>query len=205
VVYDRRGFGQSSPFDGLPRTPRYLEEEAESLGRVLDTLDVRDAILFGHSDGGSIALIAAALFPRTICGVITEGAHVFVEDVTLAGIRAARETLRTTDLRERLRRYHGERTDGVTSAWIDTWLKESFRDWNIESYLPRIECPVLVIQGSEDEYGTEAQVRAIASGVAGESEALMIPGVGHTPHREAEEVVLEASGRLVARSRESAR
>jgi pimeloyl-ACP methyl ester carboxylesterase len=197
VVYDRRGYGHSSHFAPTLRTPRYLEEEGEELGRVLDALDVRSAVLFGHSDGGSIALIAAAIFPQLVRGVITEGAHVFVEDETLAGIRHARA--KVSELRERLLRHHGERTDGVLSAWMETWLSPEFRDWNIESYLARVVCPVLVIQGSDDEYGTEAQVRAIVNGVSGPAESLMIPGVGHTPHREASDIVLHAAVELLSK------
>jgi pimeloyl-ACP methyl ester carboxylesterase len=193
IVFDRRGYGESSHFAPGRRTPRYLDEEGEALGRMLTALGVSSAILFGHSDGGSIALIAAALYPDLVSAVVTEGAHVFVEEITLAGIRQARETLQTTDLREKLTRYHGHRTDAVTSAWIDTWLSQEFRDWNIESYLPRIGCPVLVMQGAEDEYGSAAQVAAIVRGVKGPAESLMIPGVGHTPHRDASGVVLNAT------------
>jgi pimeloyl-ACP methyl ester carboxylesterase len=200
IVYDRRGYGESSPFAPTPRTPRYLEDEAEQLGKVLEQLGVSSAILVGHSDGGSIALIAGALYPENIRAIITEGAHVFVEEQTLDGIRAARETLRTTDLREKLVRYHGDKTDAVTSAWIDTWLRPDFRDWNIESYLPRIECPTLAIQGSDDEYGTVRQVKAIVGGIREHGESLMSAGVGHTPHREAPNTVLEAAVQFVGQS-----
>jgi pimeloyl-ACP methyl ester carboxylesterase len=133
-------------------------------------------------------------------GGVTEGAHVFVEELTLAGIRDAREALRTTDLRERLRRHHGERTDAVTSAWIDVWLSPAFRDWNIERYLPSIRCPVLVLQGTDDEYGTSEQVRAIAEGVAGPARAHLLPGVGHTPHRASPDEVLRLTVAFLAES-----
>ena len=98
---------------------------------------MKSVVLFGHSDGGSIALLAAAREQERVRAVVTEGAHVFVEDVTLAGIREARDALATTDLRSRLARYHGDKVDGVVSAWTDTWLSPPFRDWNIESYLTR--------------------------------------------------------------------
>ncbi len=190
LVYDRRGYGASSPFGPEPRRPGYLEDEADVLARVLDACGVREAILFGHSDGGSIALVAAARDADRVQAVVTEGAHVFVEELTLAGIREARETLRTTDLRERLWRHHGERTDAVTAAWIDVWLSPAFRDWNIERHLPAIRCPVLVLQGTDDEYGTPDQVRAIAEGVSGPARAQLLAGVGHTPHRAAADEVL---------------
>lgn len=198
LVYDRRGYGRSAPFPVAPRQPDYLEAEAHALERLLATkLDGRtnrQAILFGHSDGGSIALLAAALYPHRVCAIVTEGAHVFVEEVTLSGIRAARELLHTTDLRDRLWRHHGERTDGVTSAWIDVWLSPEFRDWNIESFLPRIGCPALILQGVDDEYGSPDQVRAIVDGigrgVGSGAVSHLIEGARHTPHKEAPDAVL---------------
>ena len=190
LVYDRRGYGESSLFPPAPRTPAYLEEEADILPSLLDRCGVREAILFGHSDGGSIALIAAAKYPSRVRALVTEGAHVFVEEITLAGIREAQEALRTTPLRQRLVRYHGPRTDGVTSAWIDTWLRPEFRDWNIEHFLPRISAPVLVLQGVNDEFGSRAQVDAIVGGTGGIGESLLVAGAAHTPHREATDVVI---------------
>jgi pimeloyl-ACP methyl ester carboxylesterase len=201
LVYDRRGYGASSPFGPEPRTTRYLEDEADILARVLDACDVSDAVLFGHSDGGSIALIAAARQPDRVQAVVTEGAHVFVEELTLAGIRDARETLRTSDLRERLIRHHGARTDAVTSAWIDVWLSPEFRDWNIERYLSGIRCPVLVLQGADDEYGTPDQTRAIVDGVSGPARAHLIPGVGHTPHREVPDEVMRLTAEFLDANR----
>ena len=198
LVYDRRGYGMSSPFGPAPRTPTYLEDEADALARVLDACGVREAVLFGHSDGGSIAIVAAAREPERVRAIVTEGAHVFVEERTLAGIREARETLRTTDLRERLLRHHGDRTDAVTSAWIDVWLSAPFRDWNIERYLPLVRCPALVLQGTDDEYGTPGQVRAIAEGVAGPARAHLVDGAGHTPHRDARDEVLRLTVAFLA-------
>jgi pimeloyl-ACP methyl ester carboxylesterase len=200
LVYDRRGYGASSPFGPAPRTPGYLEEEADVLARVLDACRVEHAVLFGHSDGGSIALVAAARRPERVRAVVTEGAHVFVEELTLSGIRDAREALRTTDLRERLQRHHGERTDAVTSAWMDVWLSPAFRDWNIERYLSGVRCPVLVLQGTDDEYGTPDQVQAIAAGVSGPVRTRLIPGVGHTPHRAAPDEVLRLTTAFLTES-----
>ena len=193
LIYDRQGYGRSSAFGPISRTPAYLEEEATILFQLLDAFAIETAVLFGHSDGGSIALLAASLRPQRVAAVVTEGAHVLVEDETLAGIRAAQRALATTDLSQRLARYHGEKVQGVASAWIDTWLSPSFQDWNIEAQLRAVACPVLVIQGADDEFGTVAQVNAIIDGVGGAAESLMIPDVGHTPHREARDVVLEAS------------
>lgn len=199
LVYDRRGYGESSPFAPVPRQPSYLADEAAMLIRVLDAAGVGDVIVFGHSDGGSIALLAAARFPERVKAVVTEGAHLFVEERTLEGIREAKTLLRTTDLRERLWRHHGEKTDAVTAAWIDVWLSPEFRDWNIERDLQAIHCPVLVLQGVDDEYGTPEQVRAIAEGVGGVSEAHLITGARHTPHREARDETLRLTTAFLAR------
>lgn len=198
IVYDRQGYGRSSPFGPTPRTVHYLAQEAQVLRDLLDALEIDSAILFGHSDGGSIALLAAATEPNRIAAVVTEGAHVFVEDVTLRGIRAARESLGTTDLADRLARYHGDKVPALTSAWIDTWLSPEFRSWNIERHLPYIRCPVLVIQGELDEFGTIEQVNAIVRGVGERARPLMIPGIGHTPHREARDAVLNATSAFIA-------
>ena len=198
IVYDRRGYGRSSPMPRDPRTTTYLEHEAEVLGTLLDALGVGHAILFGHSDGGSIALIAAGRHPGRIPAIITEGAHVFVEEETLAGVREAKATLASTDLAERLRRYHGAKVPALLSAWIDTWLSPPFRDWNIERLLPNAKCPALIIQGDADEFGTPQQVFAIADGWGGHAQALLLPGIGHTPHRDAREIVLDESARFIA-------
>jgi pimeloyl-ACP methyl ester carboxylesterase len=192
LAYDRRGHGASDPFGPRPRTSAYLHDEAATLSRVLDEAAVEEAVLFGHSDGGSIALLAAAHHPRRIRAVIAEAAHVFVEERTLEGIRAAQRTLAEGDLLARLVKHHGPKAAALAAAWIETWLSPWFRGWNVEEDLRRIRCPVLVVQGELDEYGTDAQVHAIARGVSGPARTLLLPGARHTPHREAVEVVLGA-------------
>jgi pimeloyl-ACP methyl ester carboxylesterase len=199
LIYDRRGYGQSAPFAEAPRTPAYLAEEAPVLRQVLAACGVSRAILFGHSDGGSIALLAAAESPELVAGVITEGAHVFVEELTLAGIRAAREQYRRTNLPEKLARYHGAKTEAVFRAWADTWLAPSFRSWNIEAALPGIQCPVLVLQGQADEYGTAAQVEAIARQVSGLATAVLLAGAAHSPHKEAPDETLRLAADFARR------
>lgn len=193
IVYDRRGYGQSSPMPDEPRGLGYLEREAGVLFALLDELEEPRAVLFGHSDGGSIALLAAAARPSRVEAVITEGAHVFVEEQTLAGIRAAQHAIATSDLRQRVARYHGDNTDGLLSAWIDTWLRPEFADWNIEWCLPDITSPTLVIQGDDDEFGTPAQVDAIVRGIGHAARGLMLPQCAHTPHREATAAVLDTT------------
>lgn len=195
LIYDRQGYGESAPI-GEPRRKGYLEKEAQTLLKLVDHyLPQRKVLLFGHSDGGTIALIAAGMAPQRFAGVISEGAHVFVEDISIAGIKKAKELYETTNLKARLEKYHGDKTDTVFSIWADTWCSAEFRDWSMEDLLPKITCPVLVLQGSEDEYGTRAQVDSIARNVSGRAEPHLIPGIAHTPHKHAvEETIRLASG-----------
>ncbi|MFN8356846.1 MAG: alpha/beta hydrolase [Spirosomataceae bacterium] len=191
LVYDRQGYGQSSPFGSDKRQQDYLEKEADVLQLILEKYHIQQAFLFGHSDGGSIALIAAAKYPTRIKGIMTEGAHIFVEEISLQGIRAAVEAYHKTNLKEKLHKYHRTNTDGVFWAWAETWLKPEFQSWNIEHFLPQITCPILVIQGEADEYGSLAQVQGIVRQVAGQAHAFIVPAAGHSPHKEAPAVVLE--------------
>lgn len=198
LVYSRYGFGRS---DALrePRGLDYLDTEAlQALPGVLAHLGIERPVLIGHSDGATIALIFAADGRWPVRGVISEAAHVFVEDQSLRGIREAREAFHAGPLRHKLARYHDD-VDGVFAGWADVWLRPAFRRWTIEARLSRIGCPVLAIQGGDDHYGTPAQVEAICRGVGARAEALLIPGCGHAPHLERPEVVLEAMARFVGR------
>jgi pimeloyl-ACP methyl ester carboxylesterase len=170
-----------------------MENEADVLRDLVIKLDVRNVILFGHSDGGSIALIAAGKYPSEFEAVVVEAAHVFVEEVTLTGIRAALYDYETTDLKSRLEKYHGNKTDTLFKAWTETWLSDNFRSWNIEHFLTNIKCPVLFIQGEEDEYGSAQQVHAVEQQVSGRAEAYLVPQIHHTPHKEAADIVIEKS------------
>jgi pimeloyl-ACP methyl ester carboxylesterase len=137
-------------------------------------------VLVGHSDGASIALIHAG-HGHPVAGLALLAPHVFVEDVTVAAIAAAGEAYRTTELRERLARYHDD-VDGAFWGWNDVWLSSAFRRWDIQEVLPGIDAPVLAVQGEADEYGSLAQLDAIERGVRGPFERLVVPGAGHVLH-----------------------
>ncbi len=190
LAYDRQGYGKSCSFTSKKRDKDYLKHEAETLGKILEKTGLKKVILFGHSDGGSIALLAAALFPENIIGIITEGAHVFVENETINGIKDAVNAYKNTNLRDRLYKYHGSKTDDVFKMWTETWLSPSYQSWNIEEYLPLVQCPSLIIQGEKDEYGTMDQVSSIVSKTTGESKPLIIDCIGHTPHKESTDIVI---------------
>lgn len=195
LTYDRLGHGRSGSLAGR-RDERYLEVEAfEILPAVLEACRIVEPVLVGHSDGGTIALMYASRHP--VRAVVTEAAHVFVEEVTLAGIRAAVEAWRTTDLRARLARYHGAKTDALFDAWAATWLSDRFRSWNVEYMLPGITAPVLVAQGDDDEYGTVRQVEAIAAGTSGPAQSMLVAGCRHVPHLQAADRVLPEIARFI--------
>jgi pimeloyl-ACP methyl ester carboxylesterase len=197
IAWSRAGYGHSQPRLEA-RTPRYMHREAlEALPELLAALGIERPLLFGHSDGGSIALIFAGAFPSIPLGVVALAPHEFVEPETLAGIRAARSAWETTDLRARLARYHADPAR-VFTEWNDTWLSPAFRDWNIEEYLPAIRCPVLAIQGEDDEYATMRQIDVIAERVA-DARLLKLAACGHSPHRDQPAAVLAALDGFIAR------
>jgi len=197
LVFDRPGFGGSDPLQ-KPRDGRYLQrEDLGSVSAVLDGCQIADPILIGHSDGGTLALLYAAEFPGRPLGVIAEAAHVFVEELTLAGIRSAQRDFDAGALRKGLARYHGGQTESMFNRWVDDWLSPEFGQWSVEERLGAISCPVLVIQGEVDPYGSPAQVESICLRVSGPSQSLLIPGCAHVPHQQAEAEVLEAMSRFI--------
>ncbi|MGK9167416.1 alpha/beta hydrolase [Inquilinus limosus] len=192
LAHDRLGFGRSDPLPG-PRGTDYLYREGrEALPRVLDAFGIDRAGLVGHSDGGSIALIFAAMQPDRTAWVVTEAAHVMVEDETLAGIAAAHAAYHAPEskLRAVLARYHGEKTDFTFANWAELWPTPGFRSFDMRDLLPSIRCPILAIQGVEDEYGTPAQLDAIKARVSGPCETWLVPDCRHAPHFEAADRVL---------------
>lgn len=197
MAYSRRGFGGSDPRP-LPLPTDYLDIEADTaLPGILAALGIGRPILVGHSDGATIALMhAGSPGGRGVLGVVAEAPHVFVEEETLAGIRDALPAYRS-GLRERLMRHHGDQTDGVFHGWHDTWQTARFRGWNCLDRLPRIACPILVIQGEGDQYGTMRQLDAIAGMADGPVETMMLPECGHSPHRDRPDDVLAAMTRFV--------
>lgn len=176
-----------------------MELEADLLNDLLDELKLNNVILFGHSDGGTIALITAAKFPEKIKAVICEAGHIFVEEVTLKGIYEAWNAYKTTNLAERLAKYHGDKVGMLFRAWTETWTREDYRSWNIEYLLKDIQCPLLFIQGEADEYGTLDQVEKTVSQVSGTAEKCIIPRVSHTPHKEVPELVLNKTSEFIKR------
>lgn len=199
LMYDRQGYGRSGPLSRA-RTIHYLHDYAlNELPAVLAVLmPDRDYILFGHSDGGSIALLHGAERPARLRGIVTEAAHVFAEEITFKGIDDAVDAWQEGKLQRALRRHHGDKTAPIFYAWADTWRMPGFKDWNIEYALPSIACPVLAIQGRDDQYGTPAQLDAIVAG-AQDADSVLLDRCGHAPHAEQPDNVRELMAAFIGR------
>lgn len=196
LVYARYGYGQSDVLAEERVPVSFMHDEAlKSLPEVLTAFRIPDAVLVGHSDGASIALIHAGA-GHPVRGVVAMAPHVFVEDICVSSIVAAREAFQNTDLPQRLGKYHRD-PKKTFFLWNDVWLDPEFRRWNIEQYLPGIRCPVLAIQGEDDEYGSMAQLDAIARQVKGPCELLKLARCGHSPQRDQSEAVISAVARFV--------
>lgn len=194
LVFSRPGYGRSTPRDADEVWDvDFMHRQAhEVLPALLDALGIDEPPwLFGHSDGGSIALLYAARFPQRVAGLVVLAPHILVEDVTVENIEQARVAYLQTDLPRKLGRYHDD-PDSAFWGWNRIWLHPPFRQWNIERELDGIACPVLAIQGVGDEYGTLQQIRGIASRVGG-TQLLELPDCGHSPHRDQPEQVISAT------------
>jgi pimeloyl-ACP methyl ester carboxylesterase len=191
LVYSRYGYGQSERL-AAPHAVDYMHREAlEVLPDLLGQLAISDPILIGHSDGASIALIHAGAARWPVRGLVAMAPHVFVEDLTIESIAQAKVAFDTTDLPRKLGRYHAD-VNSAFRGWNDIWLQPAFRAWNIEKSLPGIACPVLLIQGQDDRYGSMAQIDAIERQVCGPVRTLKLSGCGHSPHVDRPERTLQA-------------
>ena len=185
LVYSRAGYGRSTPRLAQERWPvDYLRRQAHDvLPALLAALRITERLwLFGHSDGASIALLHAEAYPQRVAGVIAVAPHIIVEDVSIASIAAVRTRYLTTDLKTRLARYHDD-PDSAFWGWNEIWLDPAFRAWSIADQLPSIRCPVLGVQGEDDEYGTMAQLDFIARGVP-HTRLVKLGACSHAAHRD---------------------
>jgi pimeloyl-ACP methyl ester carboxylesterase len=184
IVWSRHGYGRSAVVDE-PREVTYMHDEArEVLPELLARLAIEDPVLVGHSDGGSIALIHAGTpgLPP-VSGLVLLAPHVVVEDESRAGLQHARETFLATDLEERMGRHHRDPASTFW-GWNDIWLSPAFRAWDITDVLPHVDCPVLAVQGADDQYGTFHQLDLIEGAVAGPTTRVHLADCGHAPHLE---------------------
>ena len=199
-VYSRVGYGQSSPAT-LPRKLDYMHVEArETLPHILDAIGFQRGLLVGHSDGASIAAIhGGSIQDHRVTGLVLMAPHFIVEDVTSASIQEFRRAYDTTDLRQRLARYHAD-ADATAHGWSDVWLKSDFRKWDLTEDLAYIRVPVLIIQGEDDQYGTVRQIEIAQEECYCPVEVVMLPDTKHVPFREAPKATLDATVDFVRRA-----
>mgnify|MGYP000885750091 FL=1 len=199
LAYSRWGYGQSDPLRMFPRSARWMHEGAEELAALLAALGVARPVLFGHSDGATIALLYAAqrLAPPAL-GVLAMAPHVFLEREGIVSMAKARAAYEEGELRQKLARFHAD-VDSAFYGWNVTWLMPSMRGWNVEAELGGIACPVALVQGVSDEYGTPAQLESIKAHTGGRAEIALLENCGHSPHIDQPGAVLGALKRLLAK------
>ncbi len=198
LLYDRYGFGKSSMLKEKRKIDYYETEAKVYLLQLIEKLNLTNPlILVGHSDGGTIALEFASMFPDNVRCLISEAAHVFVDEISISGIQSAVELFESGMLKAGLAKYHAEKTESMFYAWAGSLLSEEAKDWSIEHILPHITSPVLIIQGENDKYGTDEQVYKIFRGVSGEKELAILPKCGHIPHFEAKDDVLKLMANFI--------
>lgn len=198
IVYSRRGYGHSAPRDASFATDYMHREGQKALPALLAALDITRPVLLGHSDGGSIALIAGGGTDLDLAGIAVMAPHVFVEDLSIASIEEAKTFYETSNLPEKLGRYHRD-ADHAFWGWNDIWLHPDFRQWNIEEFLVNITCPVLAIQGADDQYGTLAQIESVVEKAGGPAKMVVLPACGHSPHRDQPAATLDALADFMGR------
>lgn len=200
LIYSRAGYGGSSSCP-LPRPLTFMHDEGLNvLPKILEAAGIQAAVLVGHSDGASIALInAGGIADKRIHGLVLIAPHVFVEELTLSSIRKAIGAYENTDLRMRLALYHGNNVDSTFHGWSQAWLDEGFLTWNLENFLPKIEIPTLLIQGESDNYGTLKQLKIINERLSGGADTVVLPDCGHSPHRDRPHETLQAISEFLER------
>lgn len=191
LLYDRYGYGQSEQLSD-ERQHNFLEIEAsEWLPQVINKLIPKDKkiILIGHSDGATIALLYASFFPEQVLAVVSEAHHLFLDEVSMSGLKSAFNAYHNGNLYSKLEKYHGSKTASMFNSWINFWLDDNNANWNIEHHIKNIVCPVLAIQGTEDNYGTARQLYSVKDNSPAETQIMLIENCGHIPHHEARVIV----------------
>ncbi|WP_133366243.1 alpha/beta fold hydrolase [Qipengyuania sediminis] len=196
IAYDRLGFGRSDAHESKLPLDFVADEAKRHIPLIQSHIGFSNFIACGHSIGGAMALEAAAHFRDRCDAVITLGAQAFVEEQTIVGLKLAKKTFSDYSNISRLEKYHGDKAEWVVNAWLDTWLDPAFAEWTLDKAISLACCPVLAIHGERDEYGSCEHPRRIAGH---KGELALLPNVGHVPHRENGEVVIELVTRFLDR------
>lgn len=192
IIYERTGHGQSPALPGERKSDYLhnyaLKELPEFITFLSESFKIKEFILLGHSDGGTIALLYTAHFPEKIKAVITLAAHVINEPETIAGVSPAVKAYEAGKL-DGLKKYHGEKTEALFYAWANIWRDPSFKNWDITNEIKPINTPLLSIQGKDDQYGTEKQLKLIEEST--QAQTSLLENCGHHPHLEQKDLVIE--------------
>ncbi|MBN2766130.1 MAG: alpha/beta hydrolase [Paludibacteraceae bacterium] len=191
LLYDRRGFGQSGADESGERTPEYFYDEAQSLITLVDVLHVKKVILFGHSDGATIALLAAALYPERVEALMVESPHTFLEESGLEAVFKTAQKTQNTGLIQALKKYHGKKAQSLFRKWKNCWTSAAFAGWSVLPKLSTIECPVLAFRGVNDIFDTNEQLYQLQDYIQSNIEIKIIPNAAHSPHKEAKDETLK--------------
>lgn len=197
IAYDRLGFGKSSALNTLPGPDFILDEANQMLPFVREKLRISEFAVLGHSVGGAMALLSAAQAKDLCEAAISESAQASIEERTIFGIRNARAQFDDPVQFARLKRWHGDKARWVLDAWTKIWTSDKYASWTITPYLPQVKCPVLAIHGDNDEYGSVRFPEEICKHVGGPARMEILEGVGHVPHREKPDVVLQLVTRFL--------
>lgn len=192
IAYDRLGFGRSDPFpETLPYT--FVQDEAnESFAVVRKSLKIKNFLACGHSVGGAMAVVIAASLQQDCRGIMTMASLSMIEPHTIKGVSQAKAFFSQPEQLNRLRQYHGDKAEWVLNAWVDTWLAETFQEWNLDAYLVQVQCPALVIHGEKDEYASTRHAERMVSHLGQRSSLKIMSDTGHFPHREHANEVIQA-------------
>lgn len=198
IAYDRLGFGHSAKVAEKLQADFIQQEAIGTFQAVIQQLGISNFVALGHSVGGGMATVCAGMYAGQCKGLITIAAQAFVEARTLDGIRAAADMFQQEGQMARLEKYHADKAQWVLDAWVHTWLSDAFSDWTLDDCIKQVECPLLVLHGAQDEYGSVAQPQRFAELSRGPVVLHIIPACGHVPQRERPALVLEAVGAFLA-------
>ncbi len=190
IAYDRLGFGQSPAYPHVLAHDFVVTEAQKIFKQLLEQLNIQKFIVMGHSVGGGMAAVCAALYPEQCISLITIAAQSHVEALTLSGIREAKAMFEQAGQLDRLKKYHGEKAQWVLNSWTETWLSEAFQHWTLDEYLQKIQIPMLVIHGELDEYGSLNQPQQFVDLSPAQTQLHIMENTHHMPHKEKPEEVL---------------
>ncbi len=188
IAYSRAGHGDSEGPVELRTDDYYLQQVQVVIPTLLQHFSVDCPVLYGHSEGAGIALLYAAKSDH-VKALILESPFVIGNQAAGQVIQQMASVYSGSKLQERLAHYH-QNPDEVFHSWV-RWAASLGKEiFPLRDFLPHIACPVLVLQGERDEFGTTMQLAALQASIARVQHEIFA-STGHLPHREQAESVLQ--------------